>query len=357
MKKILQITLYPLSLIYYSITYLRNKLYDWGIFASHEFKFPILSIGNLSLGGTGKTPHTEYLVRLLKDKYNIATLSRGYKRKTKGFYSATKNSSYKDIGDEPLQYKSKFKNLTVAVDEKRVRGVSKILQGQPQTEVIILDDAYQHRSISPGLNILITEYNNLYTDDCIFPSGRLRESKNGSKRAGIIIISKTPKDISKNEIRIVLQKINPLNQQKVFFTTINYKELTPFTEKAKELNTTLKKEQTILLVTGIAKPNPLLQSLKNEYRNVHHIQFPDHHNFTSKDIKKIKNTFNQIEENNKFIISTEKDIMRLSLPEILKDIQDIPIFYIPIEVSFLDDERKEFDNLITEYVRKNKRNN
>lgn len=353
----ISLALLPFSLVYGLITSIRNKLFDWNLIKTTKFKLPIISIGNLSLGGTGKTPHTEYLVRLLQDNYKIATLSRGYKRKTKGFFLANNKSSYKEIGDEPKQYKNKFTNLIVAVDEKRVNGVTKIKQTIPEIDLIILDDAFQHRAISPGLNILITEYNNLFTDDYIFPSGRLRESKKGSKRADVIIISKTPKETSLNDKLALIKKIKPLNHQKVFFTTIIYKNFSPFTKAAKQNIPINKKEQTILLVTGIAKPTPLLQSLKNQHKEVLHLQFPDHHDFTIKDIQKIKTAFNQIDNNNKSIISTEKDIMRLSLPEILKDLQEIPIFYIPIEVEFIGNDKKEFDKVITDYVRENKRNN
>ena len=354
MQKFIAILLYPFSILYGSILYLRNKFYDWNIFKSTRFGFPTISVGNLSLGGTGKTPHTEYLIRLLHKDFKITTLSRGYKRKTKGFYLANESTSVTEIGDEPLQYHIKFKDINVAVDEKRVHGVEQIIKESPETNLIILDDAYQHRAISPGLNILITEYNNLYINDTVIPSGRLREFKKGSERADIIIVSKTKAVLAQKEKNDLIKRLKPKTHQKVFFSYIKYGETSAFTAIAKKTIQNNTKDAAVLVLTGIAKPAPLLNHLRQKYTNINHIQFSDHHNYNQSNVDRIISAYHKLEGNNKFIISTEKDIMRLSLPEILKKLQNIPIFYISIEIRFHDNDKMEFDNQIIEYVTKNK---
>ena len=353
MHKIFFIILFPFSLIYGLILSLRNKLYDWNIFKSTSFSTPIISVGNLSLGGTGKTPHIEYLINLLSPNLKIATLSRGYKRKTKGFFLSNENSTIEDIGDEPLQYRLKFKKLIVAVDEKRVNGIEEIKRIHPETEVILLDDAYQHRSLNPGINILITEFNKLYCNDYVIPSGKLREFKNGSKRADIIIVSKSPNTLSSAKRSHVIKELNPESNQSVYFSFIKYGMIKAFTSKAKEI---VCSKGDLLLLTGIAKPEPLVEKLTQEFNSIEHIKYSDHHSFTDLDIFNIKDRYQNIESNNKIIITTEKDIMRLSLPSIFKQIQDIPIFYIPIEICFHINDKKEFDKKILDYVATNSRN-
>jgi len=355
MKKIVSILLFPFSVTYGIILYIRNKFYDWNIFKSLHFNTPIISVGNLTLGGTGKTPHIEYLIRLLQKDYKITTLSRGYKRKTKGFLLSNENSTVTDIGDEPLQYKLKFNDIKVAVDEDRVHGIRKIKKTHPETNLILLDDAYQHRAVKPGLNILITEYNNLYINDSVIPSGRLREWKTGSDRSDIIIVSKTDQNLSQSDKEKVKLDLKPKSHQKVYFSCIKYGEVTPFTILAKNIVINTTNDYSVLLLTGIAKPKPLFELISKQYKSVNHIQFSDHHHFKGSDITQIIKEFKKIKENNKFIISTEKDIMRLSLPEISKKLQRIPIFYIPIEIDFLGNDKKEFDNQIIEYVTKNTR--
>ena len=348
--KIINIILFPFSLTYGFILYIRNKFYDWNIFKSTTFNFPVIAIGNLSLGGTGKSPHIEYLVRLLQNEFKVATLSRGYKRASAGFYLAQDDSTVSDIGDEPLQYKLKFKNIPVAVDEKRVNGIEQLKIIYPDTNVILLDDAYQHRSVKPGLNILITDSSKLYINDNVIPSGRLREWACGSNRADIIVVSKTKSDLSaieKNDIREIL-KLKP--HQKIYFSYIKYGELTPYTIAAKNLD--ILDVGSVLLLTGIAKADPLLQKLKTEYKSVGHLKFPDHHDYKAADIAKIKNRYNSLPAK-KIIITTEKDIMRLSLPEILTHIQDTPIFYIPIEICFHGNDKVEFDTQVLKYVEEN----
>ncbi len=210
MKKIINILLFPLSLLYGSIIFFRNRLYDWGILKSKEFNFPVISVGNLAMGGVGKTPHVEYLVNLLKNDFIVATLSRGYNRTTSGFCLATNNSTSIDLGDEPLQFKSKFNDIIVAVDENRVHGIAKLKEIHPEINIVLLDDAYQHRAVSPGINILVTDFSNLYINDTIVPSGRLREWAFGSKRADIIIVSKTSNILSPIDKRRIKESLNAL---------------------------------------------------------------------------------------------------------------------------------------------------
>lgn len=344
----------PFSIIYGTILFLRNKCYDWGIFKSTRFNFPTIVVGNLTLGGTGKTPHIEYLVRLLQVKHKTATLSRGYKRTSKGFVIANLNSTINEIGDEPLQYKLKFKDLVVAVDEKRVNGIKKIKEAHPDTQTILLDDAYQHRSLKAGLNILITEKDRLYNKDYVIPSGRLREFSSGSDRADIIIVSKTNKNLSSSDKKEIINQLNPQDYQTVYFSFIKYGEITPFKGTTNKVSNDFI-QNDVLLLTGIAKPQPLVSKIKDEYNSVKHLAFSDHHHFNSSDIARIKKQYYNIKGNNKIIITTEKDIMRLSLPSIIEQLQDIPIFYIPIEVCFHDNKNHEFDNKILNYVTANSR--
>ncbi len=354
MNKLVALFLYPISLIYGCITFIRNKLFDLNILKSTEFNFPVISVGNLSVGGVGKTPHVEYLIRLLND-FKLATLSRGYKRQSKGFFLALDNSTVYDIGDEPLQYKSKFENLIVAVDENRVRGIKLLKKSAPDVKVIILDDAFQHRAVNPGINILVTDYSKLYIDDIILPSGRLREFAIGSSRADVIIVSKTPDVLSPIEIRRIKLDLNPKPYQEIFFSYTKYGTITPFTNKAKEFVIDKLKNFTVLLITGIAKPLPLYLYIKDYFNDVEHIKFPDHYNFTSNDITSIKSAYHDLYGNNKIIITTEKDFMRLSLPEIKNQLEEFPCFFIPIEVYFHGKDKEEFDNKILKYVRANTR--
>lgn len=354
MNKLLSILLFPLSLLYGIVTYIRNKLYDLEILNSVEFNLPVISVGNLNIGGVGKTPHVEYLIRLLKD-YKTATLSRGYKRNTSGFVLADDLSTIYDIGDEPLQYKNKFSDLLVAVDEKRVRGVRNIVKSNPETKVILLDDAYQHRAVKPGINILVTDYSKMYINDVVLPSGRLREWAIGSKRADIIIVSKTPSILSPLDIRRIKEDLNPEPYQEIFFSYTKYGELIPFTEAASKNCIEKPKSLSVLLVTGIAKPQPLYYHIKDSFNEVEHLKFQDHHNFSVADIETIKTSFNNLYGNNKLVITTEKDLMRLSLPKIKEQIDELPFFYLPIEVCFHGKDKEEFDTKILKYVRANTR--
>jgi tetraacyldisaccharide 4'-kinase len=357
LKILIQILLSPLSLLYGIVTIVRNVMFDWGILSSTTFDIPIVVVGNLSVGGTGKTPHIEYLIRLLNNNFTISTLSRGYKRKTKGFFLANQKSTSNDIGDEPLQYFKKFDKINVAVCEDRVTGVEQILKNNCDVDVILLDDAFQHRKLKAGLNILVTDFNNLFIDDYLMPSGRLREFRNGSQRADIIIVSKTPKRTTKEDCDRIISRIKPKHEQKIYFTNIRYQQPIAFNSLSQNITLSKKSETTVLIVTGIANPNPLLTHLKSEYKTVDHLGFADHHNYSKTDIEKIIITFQKIKEANKIIITTEKDIMRLSLPEFGEAIKEMPIFYVPIEIGFNNaDHQEEFDKKIFEYVTTNRGN-
>ena len=314
------------------------------------FVRPVISIGNLSAGGTGKTPHIEYLVRLLSGQYRIATLSRGYKRKTRGFLYATEITSVEDVGDEPMQFSRKFPEIIVAVDEKRRNGIKTILSNYPDVDIILLDDAFQHRAVRPGLSILLSDFHKLFTRNFLFPSGTLREFKAGAKRADVIVVTKTPKIFSPILKKILIEEIRPLPQQLLFFSYIKYGCITPI--PGTEPKGGVKKYFTILMVTGIANTYPLQEHLNKNCAELIKMNFPDHYNFTVKDMKQIRRKFMDIFSKNKAIITTEKDLMRMNKKELVEVIADLPAYYIPIEVAIHKEGREAFNKLILEYVKK-----
>ncbi len=358
---ILKILLYPLSLLYGFIVGVRNLLFDIKILKSKGFKIPIIAVGNITVGGTGKTPHIEYLIQLLQNDFKIATLSRGYKRKSKGFILADNNATAKQIGDEPMQIKRKFPNILVAVDKKRVNGVQNLLKHQSgkDLQVILLDDAYQHRYIKPGLSILLMDYNRLITRDHILPYGRLRESANEKVRANIIIVTKTPADMTPIQQRIITKEIDALPFQHLYFTTLSYGAVQPVfsqdTSVIKAQEILENKNIAILLVTGIANPKPLRDYLSKFSRQIKEIQFPDHYHFKTKDIKKIEREFKQIDATHKLIITTEKDATRFLEMNIESKVIQEAMFYIPLEIKFMGDKKEKFDNKILNYIKKNRR--
>jgi tetraacyldisaccharide 4'-kinase len=344
--------LFPLSIIYGFVVWFRNKLFDFKIIKQHEFDIPVISDGNISVGGTGKTPHSEYIISLFQKDFNIALLSRGYGRKTKGFLIADENSTSKTIGDEPMQIKKKFQNITVAVDEKRVRGINKLTENS-DLNLVILDDAYQHRSVKPGMNILLIDYYNLISEDHILPAGNLRESETEKYRAHIIFITKSPKNIKPIDRRIIEKDLVLYPYQSLYFTTLNYGNLINiFNKNTIELNN----KTHYLILTGIANPKPLYKYISDIADNTTKIKFSDHHKWSSHDFEKIKTAYKNISEINKIIITTEKDYIRLIDSEFIELIKELPIYYIPIEVDFLDQEQKKvFNKQIVNYVKKNKR--
>lgn len=348
----MRILLAPISWIYALALHIRHRLFDWGILKSKSFGVPTICIGNLALGGTGKTPHTEYLIRLLKDKVNVAVLSRGYGRKSKGFVIADGNTTYGQIGDEPLQYHTKFEDITVAVDEDRADGISKLMRLDKTPDVILLDDAYQHRQIKPGMNILLTEYYNIYKKDRLVPAGTLRDVKSAAKRADIIIVTKSPRVLLPYDKRDVVSLLDAAPYQKVFFTYIDFQRLTPINKTAKE--TVLQDMKSIYLFCGIANPYPLEDYLKRKYNTLITNYYDDHHCFTDTDIDAILEGFNNVIGKNKIIVTTEKDLMRLTNSSYINRFENVPLFTIPIEVRFNDAKEEEtFNNLVLNYVGKN----
>ena len=332
---------FPLALLFKGITSLRNFLYDKDIFKSYSFDVPVIVVGNLSVGGTGKTPQIEYLIRLLSDKYKIATLSRGYKRKSKGFILADANANATIIGDEPFQFYSKFPNIQVAVAANRKNGIEQLLSQTSKPEVILLDDAFQHRKVKAGFYILLTSYNELYSDDFQLPTGNLRESRSGAKRANVIIVTKCPSDISMESRNEITKKLHIESHQQLFFTSIAYDDFV-YSENGKRSVSEIENVDKLLLA-GIAKPQSFFRHLPN--KNEACLAFPDHHHFTEKDIFEINN-----KANNNIIITTEKDYVRLK-GRILKE----QLFYLPIQSKFLFDE-ENFDKIITNYVESSTRN-
>ena len=336
--------LYPLSLIYGEIVGMRNKAFDKGVLSTTSFSTPTVVVGNLNVGGTGKSPQIEYLIRLLKDEYLIAVLSRGYKRKTKEFQIADKNSTASQIGDEPLQFHKKFNDVIVAVDADRVHGINQLSLQEPKPEVVLLDDALQHRQVKPGFVILLTSFGSLYVDDTVLPAGNLREKKEGAKRAQIIIVTKCPSELSEMEQFEISKKLNLELDQTVFFTKIKYHEMV--VNSIDEIDISKLKDYKVLLVTGIANPKPLLEFLGKKEIDLKHLKFPDHHDFSTSEIKKIYDEFESIKAEKKIILTTEKDYVRNFSDKNKK------VYYLEIQTEFIDN-GQDFNKIILNYVQKN----
>lgn len=326
--------LFPFSLLYGGITALRNFLYNKGWFKSKSYKLPIICVGNLSTGGTGKSPMIEFLVSFLKDNHKIAVLSRGYKRKTSGYREVLKTSTVEEVGDEPLQFKQKFPEITVAVCEDRQTGIEKI---EKIADIILLDDAFQHRKVKASLNILLTSYDKLYSNDCMLPAGNLREPKFGAKRADIIVVTKCPENLENSKIEAIKRRLKPKANQEIYFSKIGYNSEIKNSTESKPID--YLKGKKFLLVTGIANPKPLISFLKNEGLNFDENSFPDHHNFTVSEIEQLKN--------HKLILTTEKDFMRLQAVAKFTE-----IYYLPISTIFLNNAEVEFTNRIEREVAK-----
>ena len=351
--------LYPFSILFGIITSIRNSLYNLRLLKSKKFDIPIISVGNITVGGTGKTPHVEYLVSLLKDKFEVATLSRGYKRKSKGFTEVHIDSKVTAVGDEPLQIKTKFPEVVVAVCENRVNGVEKILGSQniKTPDVVVLDDAFQHRRISPGMNILLIDYNRPLKEDIFLPAGRLRESSSQMKRANVIIFTKCFGEMTPIMRRIMQKKVHLKPYQELYFTTMDYDRITPVFSGS-ELHDEFfgGKSFAVLVVTGIASPVLLYKYIEKFASQMETLEFSDHHNYSEKDICKIFSKFEKINSEKKIIVTTEKDTMRFkslnNLPEEFKK----SLYYLPVKVKFLNDESNLFNKKMISYVRENKRN-
>lgn len=350
----LRILLLPMAIIYGLIVGLRNLLFDWKILPSEKFSLPVISVGNLSAGGTGKTPHVEYLIRLLSGSYKVSSLSRGYGRRTSGFIAAAEKDNATSIGDEPMQYLKKFDSLGVFVDENRRRGIKNILKKSPETRVILLDDAFQHRYVKPGLSILLTDYHKLYYNDYLLPSGTLREPILGAGRADIIIVTKTPTVLSPIVRRKIVTDLKPKSHQKVYFSFIRYNKIQSLWKSDCSFIPE-KKYSHILLFAGIANPYPLQDQLQKYCNELTTIQFSDHHQYTLADLEWIDKKFNDLYSRNKLLVTTEKDAMRLINPEIMEKAVQLPVHYLPIEVDFHNGDKSDFDEQILKYVNKNQR--
>ena len=356
----LKVLLYPFSLLFGIGVYFRNRLYDLNLLKSKEFDVPVISIGNITVGGTGKTPHVEYLIELLKEKFEVAALSRGYKRKTRGFKLVEENSSVDEAGDEPLQIKKKFPEVTISVCENRVTGVEKLL-ARPSgklPDVILLDDAFQHRRITAGINILLIDYNRPINKDKLLPAGRLRESATQMRRADVIIFTKCPKGEVTPIMRRILQKeIRLRPYQQLFFTSFDYGQIRPLFG-GNELNDDFFQEKShgILIVTGIAFPKLIPEYLKQFASETEMVSFSDHHKYSENDIKLIMRKFNDIKSSKKIIVTTEKDAVRFAeMPGLDEQFTSV-LYYLPVKVKFLDEEEKMFNKKILSYVGENKSN-
>jgi len=359
-QSLTRLFLLPFTLIYGFITGARNLLFNLKILKEKEFSLPLISVGNITVGGTGKTPHIEYLICILKNKFNVAVLSRGYKRNTKKFILVSNRSTYNEVGDEPMQIQKKYPGIKVAVDRKRVNGVKNLINSFKNLDVILLDDAFQHRYVKPGLSILLVDYSHPLKNDFILPAGRLRERSGERKRAHIIIVTKCPSDITPVAKERLKKELIIFPSQGIFFTTINYADLLPVFNKSEQklsCDFCKKEKYNLLLVTGIADPQPLKNHLQSYFNIISEMRFPDHHAFNEKDIIKIKDDFEKLPGKNKIILTTEKDAIRLQNFSNIADSLAKIIYFIPIRVEFPGNQKNEFNKLIQYYVRENKRDN
>ncbi len=338
---------------YHWVMALRNRAFDTGVLPGRAFDVPVICVGNITLGGTGKTPHIEYIINLLKDDYEVATLSRGYRRTTKGFRIALPGGDVLAVGDEPSQIKKKFPQITVAVDEKRVDGIENLLRETPSPEVILLDDAFQHRYVKPGLSIVLVDYNRPVWRDNVLPFGRLRESARGIRRADVVVMTKCPPSIDKKERQSIMKKLRMGEGAQLFFSTVCYDGLLPLFNPSLEGCGTVKGRE-VLLLTGIARPEPLKKELERRGAIVTLMQYADHHNFSTGELEEIARNFSALPSQGRLVVTTEKDAERLrgrsDLPDIIKD----NICSIPIKIKIIDEEHR-FNQIIKDYVRENSR--
>ncbi len=343
--------LLPFSLLYGLVVVIRNWLYDGGMLKSHVFNLPIICVGNLDVGGAGKSPMTEYLIRLLKDENQLATLSRGYGRSTKGYLIATATATATETGDEPAQFKHKFPDVTVAVCEDRVAGIRNL---KDDYNLIILDDGYQHRRVKPGFSILLFDYSRMNDPRLLLPSGNLREPFSSRWRADVLIVSKCPEDLTEEAQAQLAERLEPMPFQSVFFTSISYQPL--HNMEGKRVNTRIDGDTTVFLLTGIANPVPLVQHIKTFTQSVVHHNYPDHHQFSLKNITKLADEFAACTAQKKLIVTTEKDAQRLLEHELQQAVQSLPMLVIPVMTRFAGNSGQQFDELVKEYVREHRTN-
>ena len=343
-------SLVPASIAFDAVTRLRNTLYNHQWLSSKSYPLPVICVGNLAVGGTGKTPHTEYLIQLLQAQgLHVATLSRGYKRKTKGYLKATLQSPVSDIGDEPWQLLHNHPDITVAVDEDRCHGIEQLMQEQPKADAIILDDAFQHRAVKAGLYILLTDYHRIYTKDMLLPAGRLRESRKGANRAHIVVVTKCPADLSVAEAKDIKASLHLLPHQQLYFSTIAYGVPQPVFAEAHPWPESIDANYTLLAITGIAHPEPMVDYLRSLTPNVKLLAYPDHHDFSASDLQRLHDTFAQLPDN-KLIVTTQKDAARLQgLATQLAPTFKQHLYALPIQVQFLFQSQQAFNNTVLSY--------
>ena len=351
----------PLSWFYGFVVSLRNTLFEIGVLKSRSFNTPVISVGNITVGGTGKTPHVEYLIGLLKDRFRVAVLSRGYKRKTRGFLIASAESTERDIGDEPLQMYQKHPDVVVAVDRNRCNGISRLTgegtdgEGPGNIDVVVLDDAFQHRYVNPGINILLVDYHRLIVFDELLPAGRLREPLHSKNRADMVIVTKCPPTLKPMEYRVITKQMELYPYQQLYFTCLRYGEMTPLFDGEPMCIDSIDDNLNILVLTGIASPKQLITDLSPHTSKLHPLTFGDHHRFTRKDAAEINYYYGRLPLP-KIIITTEKDSTRLRPLKGLSDEARKAMYVLPIEVEFMCDQKERFDENIIGYVRKNSRN-
>lgn len=345
--KSFRVLLLPIAILYGLVIMIRNLFFDKKWLESAHFNFPLICVGNLAVGGTGKSPMVEYLVTLLSNQCEIATLSRGYKRKTKGYALANEHTTALEIGDEPMQFYLKHPNIAVAVGEERLVGIPHLLQDKPNLQAIILDDAFQHRTVNAGFNILLTEYSNLYTKDFFLPTGDLRDERASAKRANIIVVTKCPPDLSEEKKAWILRELRPSPAQRVFFTTIQYGIPYHICDVAEKCIIT--QEDEVLLVCGIANPKPLKDYLLNNTHAYYQQDYSDHHIFSIDDLNDIFQKFEAITYKDKLILTTEKDAVRLI--KFREQLTNVPLYVMPIRHRFLFDEGSQFDELVVNFIR------
>jgi tetraacyldisaccharide 4'-kinase len=340
-----RLLLFPFALVYGLVLRLRNYLYDKQFIRSTAFNLPIICVGNLSVGGTGKSPMVDYLASMLKTEYRLGTLSRGYKRRTKGYLIAGKDTTAVEIGDEPMQFHLRHPEIAVAVGEERIVAVPQLLYDRPETQLVILDDAFQHRAITAGFNIILTDFNNLYTRDFYLPTGDLRDNISSSRRANVIIVTKCKPGLTEEESKAIIRELDPLPSQHVFFTAIRYGRLYHIINQSPR---ELFPNSEVLLICGIANPAPLTAYIEEETSGYDALFFSDHHIFSIDDLNEIRERFATLQGPDKLIITTEKDAVRLV--KYREELRDLPFFVLPISVSFLFGRENEFRGLISNFI-------
>ena len=346
--------LLPFALLYGAVIRIRNLLFDRNLLPSQQHEIPVICIGNLAVGGTGKTPLVELLIQILSDKYRVAVLSRGYKRKSSGYMLANEQNTSSEIGDEACQIKQKYPHLHIAVDENRRRGMNRLLAmpKEVRPQVVLLDDGYQHRYVNPSLSILITDYNRLFCYDRLLPAGRLREPAKSVARANVILVSKCPDDLSRIDGRIIEKEINPASYQSLFFTGISYQQLKGvFPNECVPCKIDLlQKEDELLLVTGIANPSLLVKEIKKYSDKVSVLSFKDHHEFSKRDVARMQNVLSKMSSKRPLIICTEKDAVRIRNNPHFPDEWKSYLYYLPIQVHLLFEQREQFEKLIFRHI-------